>query len=84
MRALRRTSAPQLATVLSLIALFAALGGTSYAAATISGKQVVNGSLSGKDIKNNSVGGLDVKESRLGQVPSAAKAAASGQGHAGR
>ena len=31
---------PSVATVLSLIALFAALGGTSYAAAKISGKQV--------------------------------------------
>jgi len=65
---------PSVATVLSLIALFAALGGTSYAAATISGKQVKNSSLTGADIKNNSVGGADVKESKLGQVPSAAKA----------
>ena len=67
-------SRPSVATVLSLIALFAALGGTSYAAATISGKQVKNGTLTGADIKNNSVGGADVKESKLGQVPSAAKA----------
>lgn len=65
---------PSVATILSLVALFAALGGTSYAAATISGKQVKNGTLTGKDIKNNSVGGADVKESRLGQVPKAAKA----------
>ncbi|HYI37960.1 MAG TPA: hypothetical protein VEX39_15215 [Thermoleophilaceae bacterium] len=65
---------PSVASVLALIALFAALGGTSYAAATISGKQVKNGTLTGKDIKNNSVGGLDVKESKLGQVPKAAKA----------
>jgi hypothetical protein len=67
-------SRPSVATVLSLIALFAALGGTSYAAATISGKQVKNSSLTGADIKNNSIGGADVKESKLGQVPSAAKA----------
>ena len=65
---------PSVASVLSIIALFAALGGTSYAAATISGKQVKNGTLTGADIKNNSVGGADVKESKLGQVPSAAKA----------
>ena len=71
---------PSVATVLSLIALFAALGGTSYAAATISGKQVKNGTLTGADIKNNSVGGADVKESKLGQVPSAAKALAGRQG----
>ena len=74
-------SRPSVATVLSLIALFAALGGTSYAAATISGKQVKNGTLTGADIKNNTVGGADVKESKLGQVPSAAKAAPGHQGH---
>lgn len=75
---------PSVATVLSLIALFAALGGTSYAAATISGKQVKNGtltgvdvknrSLSGSDLKNNSLGGGQINESKLGQVPSSDKA----------
>jgi hypothetical protein len=77
-------SRPSVATVLSLIALFAALGGTSYAAATISGKQVKNGTLTGADVKNrslsgadqkaNTLGGAQIAESKLGQVPSAAKA----------
>jgi uncharacterized protein YjbI with pentapeptide repeats len=76
---------PSAASILALIALFAALGGTSYAAATISGKQVKNGTLTGVDVKNKSLSGADVKdgsitgadvaESRLGQVPSALNAA---------
>jgi hypothetical protein len=75
---------PSTGTVLSLVALFVALGGTSYAAATIGGNQVKNNSLSGadvknrsltgKDVKNNSLGGSQVNESKLGQVGSAAKA----------
>lgn len=75
---------PSPATVLSIVALFVALGGTSYAAATIGGNQVKNNSLSGADVKNRSLTGKDVKnnslaggqinESKLGQVPSAVKA----------
>ena len=76
---------PSVASVLSIIALFAALGGTSYAAATISGKMVQNGTLTGVDVKNrslsgadqkrNTLGGAQIAESKLGQVPKAAKAA---------
>ncbi len=47
--------------VVALIALGVALGGTSYAALTISGKNVRNNSLTGKDVKNSSLTGQDVK-----------------------
>lgn len=47
--------------VVSLIALFVALGGTSYAAVK----------LNGKNIKRNTVTGKQIKESSLGQVPKA-------------
>lgn len=40
------------ANVMATIAVFVALGGSSYAALTITGKQVKNNSLTGKDIKN--------------------------------
>jgi hypothetical protein len=40
------------ANVMATVAVFVALGGTSYAALTITGKQVRNNSLTGKDIKN--------------------------------
>jgi hypothetical protein len=43
------------AHAISLLALFLALGGTSYAALKISGKDVRDGSLTGKDIKRGSV-----------------------------
>lgn len=62
------------ANVVSLIALFVALGGTSYAALTISGKNVKNRSLTGKDIKRNSLGPKEIKEGKLGIVPRAQKA----------
>jgi hypothetical protein len=43
------------AHAIALLALFVALGGTSYAALKIRGKDVVNGSLTGSDIKKRSV-----------------------------
>jgi hypothetical protein len=56
---------PQPALVISLVALFVALGGTSYAAITITGENVKNGSLSGTDIKNGSLRGPDVRNGSL-------------------
>jgi Collagen triple helix repeat (20 copies) len=49
------------ANVTSVVALFVALGGSSYAAITVTGKTVVNGSLTGKDVKRESLGGRQVK-----------------------
>lgn len=56
------------ANVVATLALFIALGGSSYAALTITGRDVANGSLTGRDVKPNSLGGKRVKESRLGTV----------------
>jgi hypothetical protein len=53
------------ANVMATIAVFIALGGTSYAAITITGKNVKNGSLTGVDIKNNSLAGADVRRETL-------------------
>lgn len=53
------------ANVTATLALFAALGGTSYAAITITGKDVKNSSLTGADIKNGSLTGKDVKKRSL-------------------
>jgi hypothetical protein len=83
LRTTRRRPSPAL--LVSAIALFVALGGTSYAALHITGAEVANGSLTGKDIENrslkgskelakNSVGGSAVKESSLGKIESAARA----------
>jgi hypothetical protein len=56
------------ANVMATIAVFIALGGSSYAALTVTGKNVKNSSLTGKDLKNNSVTGSDVKNLRSGDV----------------
>lgn len=64
------------ANVASSIALFVSLGGISYAAVTITGKNVKNSSLSGADIKNNTIASADVrnrsllrKDFKSGQLP---------------
>ncbi|HEY8639089.1 MAG TPA: hypothetical protein VIL53_01135 [Solirubrobacterales bacterium] len=62
------------AHVISLLALFVALGGTVYAANQISGKTVKKASLPGNRIKKNSVTGKQVKESSLRKVPTATTA----------
>jgi hypothetical protein len=80
----RRIPRPSPALVVAIVALFMALGGTSYAALKITGKNVANGTLSGIDIRNkslgpkehkpNSLGGAQINEALLGTVPMAAKA----------
>jgi hypothetical protein len=72
---------PSPAMVVALIALFVAMGGVGYAAATIGSAQIKNNSVRGKDLKNYSITGKDIKkdgiggvtvmESRLGTVPTA-------------
>jgi hypothetical protein len=78
---------PSPAMVVALIALFVAMGGTGYAALTITGKNVKNSSLTGADVKNNSLGSADVKDGNLlakdfkaGQLPTGGAGA---QGPAG-
>jgi hypothetical protein len=78
------------ANVMALLALFVALGGTSYAALSITGTNVKNNSLTGADIKNNSVATADVKNGsllsrdfRAGQLPKGATGAQGAQGPKG-
>lgn len=64
------------ANVMATIALFIALGGTTYAAVTITGRDVKDGSLTGKDVKRNSLTGRQIVEARLTKpVPRAHNAA---------
>jgi len=76
------------ANVTASLALFVALGGGAYAAATIDGKDVVNGSLTGGDIKNESIRSKDVrgllsKDFARGQLPAGATGATGPQGAQG-
>jgi hypothetical protein len=61
------------ANVISTLALFVALGGSSYAALTISGKSIERRSIPATKIKRNSITGKEVRESRL-RVPRARNA----------
>jgi hypothetical protein len=63
------------ANVVATLALFIALGGTSFAALQLTGRDVRDRSLSGHDLRSNSVGGRVIKEARLGVVPRAWNAA---------
>ena len=53
------------ANVVASLALFVALGGTGYAALTITGSNVKDGSLAGRDIRNGSVASADIKDRSL-------------------
>jgi hypothetical protein len=75
---------PSASLVIASLALFVALGGVGYAAATIGSASVIDNSLRSKDVRNNDLRGKDVRtntlkgpdiaESSLGKVPSAANA----------
>jgi hypothetical protein len=75
---------PSAALVVACLALFVALGGVGYAAATIGSAAIVDNSIKSKDIRDNGLRGKDVRadtlkgadvdESSLGKVPSAANA----------
>jgi hypothetical protein len=62
------------ANVMATLALFIALGGSSYAALTVTGRNVKNGSLTFRDLHRDTLGGSRIKESRLGTVRSAMNA----------
>jgi hypothetical protein len=75
---------PSASLVIACLALFVALGGVGYAAATIGSaaivdnsirsKDVRNENLRGKDIRADTLKGADIDEPSLGKVPSAANA----------
>jgi hypothetical protein len=69
----RRRFRPRLsyANVMSTLAVFIALGGSSYAAVTLNGANIKYRSIPGAKLKRNTVTGLEVRESRLGRVPRA-------------
>jgi len=70
--------------IVALLALFVALGGSSYAALRVGSKQIVNNSVRSKDVRNGTLRGKDsgkntytgkqIKESSLGKVRSAGSA----------
>lgn len=59
----RRRPAP--ATLIALLALFVAIGGTSYAAFVVTGRNVKDGSLTSADIQDGTLRSRDVKNGIL-------------------
>jgi hypothetical protein len=57
---------PSPSLVISLIALFVALGGTGYAAAKLNGKNIKNKTISGAKLKNKTITGGKLKNRTLG------------------
>ena len=62
---LSRLPKPGHATVVAYLALFVALGGSSYAAIQITGSNVRNSTLTGDDVKDSSLTGDDVRQGSL-------------------
>jgi hypothetical protein len=56
------------ANTMATLAVFIALGGSSYAALTVTGRDVTNGSLTFRDLRRDTLGGSRIKESRLDPV----------------
>jgi hypothetical protein len=56
------------ANVMATLAVFIALGGSSYAALTVTGRNVRNSSLTFRDLRRDTLGGSRIQESRLGTV----------------
>jgi hypothetical protein len=62
------------ANVMATVAVFIALGGSSYAALSLTGRDIKDRSLTQRDLKRNTLGGSRIKEARLGPVPRARNA----------
>lgn len=62
------------ANVVATLALFVALGGTGYAAATITSADIKNRTIKGGDVRKNALGGNEINESKLRTVPRARRA----------
>ena len=62
------------ANVMSTLAVFIALGGSSYAAVSLNGRDLKHRSVPATKIKRNALTGAEIRESRLGRVPRAAYA----------
>jgi hypothetical protein len=62
------------ANVMATVAVFIALGGSSYAALSLTGRDIKDRSLTQRELQRNTLGGSRIKEARLGTVPRARNA----------
>lgn len=62
------------ANAMSTVAVFIALGGSSYAAVTINGSSIRNRSIPGSKLRHDTLTGVQIRESKLARVPRARNA----------
>lgn len=60
---------PSHATIVAYLALFTALSGTAYAAATIGSREIKNNSIHSRDLRNQTLTGRDINERSLRTSP---------------
>jgi hypothetical protein len=85
-----RIPRPTFTSAIAMLALFVALGGSSYAAIQISGSSIKNGTVTSKDLKNESVKSTDIdnrsllaKDFKQGELPAGPTGPAGPAGPAG-
>jgi hypothetical protein len=85
-----RTPRPTFSSTIAVLALFVALGGSSYAAIQISGTSIKNGTVTGTDLKNETVKSADIdnrtllaKDFKPGQLPAGPAGPVGAQGPQG-
>ena len=85
-----RLRPPTAYEAIALALAFLALGGSTYAATALTGRDIRNGSLSGRDVRNGSLTGGDVRNRSLlahdfkaGQLPAGARGATGTRGPIG-
>jgi len=76
MRSILRRLSRRHGTAVAYLALFAALGGSAYAAVIVTGKNIKDGTVTGRDVKNRSLGTSELS-------PTALSSLAGGRGPAG-
>ena len=64
--------------MIAVLALFIALGGASYAATKVNGKQIKKQTIAGNKLKPDTIDGSRINESKLGEVPLAQRAGSAG------
>jgi Collagen triple helix repeat (20 copies) len=68
MRSILRRLLGRHTTAVAYLALFAALGGSAYAAVTVTGKNIKDGTVTGRDVKSRSLGTNKLSASALGSL----------------
>lgn len=68
MRSILRRLSRRHSTAVAYLALFVALGGSAYAAVTITGKNIKDGTISGRDVKNRSLGTSKLSATAVGSL----------------